>query len=370
MRNLDALQSSVVRRLARALFALGIVAWLAHGVGTEAIAHRLARADLGLLCVATMLLAVDGLAKAWNWQHLLAATVGGPSVGYGRVVSWHFGGGFVGAVVPSSAGTDACRVFLALRGLGGHAASCAASILTVNALGWFTGSLLGILGMLILARHGELPRLLRPAVFVFLATVAGLPLAYRMLASRRSTIGTAIDSAGSRWRGLQRGLKKFVDALLVFEQAHVNLPGFLLLATCGLLAQAGMFGLTAAAVGISLPCVVWLIVVPLTRIVALVPVSIADFGLIQAAHVSLLALFGVPASQSFALSALFAVEGLVLHSTLGCVAFLLQGRPRRAAPNALGEAALPGPAADPVTDAPSGPVADAPSRLDGKRTNP
>jgi hypothetical protein len=57
-----------------------------------------------------------------------------------------------------------------------------------------------------------------------------------------------------------------------------------------------------------------------------VPVSIADFGLIQAAHVSVLALFGVPASQSFALSALFAIEGLLIHSTLGVTAFLLGGR--------------------------------------------
>jgi hypothetical protein len=69
-----------------------------------------------------------------------------------------------------------------------------------------------------------------------------------------------------------------------------------------------------------------MVLVPLTRIVALVPVSIADFGLIQAAHVSVLSLFGVPPWQSFALSTLFAVEGLLIHSTLGSSAFLLGGR--------------------------------------------
>jgi hypothetical protein len=135
-----------------------------------------------------------------------------------------------------------------------------------------------------------------------------------------------IDKLGRRWHGFRRGAAKFLDALLVFERARDSLPGVLLLAAAGLIAQAGMFGLTAAAVGISMPWVVWLIVVPLTRIVALVPVSIADFGLIQAAHVSLLALFGVPASQAFALSALFAVEGLIIHSTVGCCAFLLGSR--------------------------------------------
>ena len=46
----------------------------------------------------------------------------------------------------------------------------------------------------------------------------------------------------------------------------------------------------------------------------------------------MLALFGVPASQAFALSALFAVEGLIIHSTMGSAAFLFRGRrnPRRA----------------------------------------
>lgn len=330
MRGLNALRSNGARRVARALLAFAIVAWLARRVGTGAIAHELARVDMASLCVATLLLAVDGLAKAWNWRQLLSAIVDNQPVRYARVLTWHFGGGFLGAVVPSSAGTDACRVLLALRGLGGHAASCAASILTVNALGWFTGSVLGMLGIAVLAYTGELPRLLRPAIVVFATTVAGLVLAYRMLVSRKSVVGAMIDKVGRRWRGLRRGLVKFLDALLIFEQTHVRFPGFLFFAACGLLAQTGMFALTAAAIGISLPWVVWLVLVPLTRIVALVPVSIADFGLIQAAHVSLLALFGVPASQSFTLSALFAVEGLVIHSTLGFGAFLLAGRRSRA----------------------------------------
>ncbi len=156
--------------------------------------------------------------------------------------------------------------------------------------------------------------------------MAGLPLAYILLSSRRSSVAALIHASGSRWRAFRREFGTFLDALLVFEQAHVRLPAFLLFAAFGLLAQTGTFAVTAAAVGISLPWVVWLVVVPLTRIVALVPFSVADFGLIQAAHVSLLSLFGVPGSQSLALSALFAVEGLVIHATLGSAAFLLWGR--------------------------------------------
>jgi hypothetical protein len=135
-----------------------------------------------------------------------------------------------------------------------------------------------------------------------------------------------IDRITRRSTKLREGTTRFLDALLVFEHAHVRFPAFLSLSALGLLAQMGMFALTAKALGLDVPFAVWMVLVPLTRIVALVPVSIADFGLIQAAHVWVLALFGVPASQAFALSALFAVEGLIIHSTLGSAAFVFRGR--------------------------------------------
>jgi hypothetical protein len=90
-----------------------------------------------------------------------------------------------------------------------------------------------------------------------------------------------------------------------------------------------MFDVTARAVGIELPFAVWLVLVPLTRLVALIPVSIADFGLIQAAHVWVLSLFGVAPWESFALSSLFAIEGLLIHSTLGALSFLAGGRQKQ-----------------------------------------
>jgi hypothetical protein len=221
---------------------------------------------------------------------------------------------------------------MAVTGLGGHAASCAASIVTVNCLGWFSGSAIGLVGIALLANEQDLPRLLQPVVFVFIFTLTVLPLAYGLLRARRGWVQGVIERVGRRSERARAGLTKFLDALLVFEHAGLRFPIFLLVSGAGLLAQTGMFALTAAAVGIDVPFPVWMVLVPLTRLVALVPVSVADFGLIQAAHVTVLALFGVPPSQSFALSALFAIEGLFIHSTAGASAFLLAGRPDRRPP--------------------------------------
>lgn len=315
----------------RALIALTLVAWLAKRVGLGAIANEFARVHVGFVLAATVLLALDSISKAWNWQQLLAASVAVQPVRFTRALTWFFAGGFIGAVVPSSASTDACRVLLAARGLGGHGAASTASIVTLNALGWFTGCILGLAGMAILAVAGNLPTLLKPVGLAFLGTLALLPLAYGLLASRRAIVIDFVRRAGRRWPPIYKGFTKFVDALLVFEHAHVRFPAFLLVAAFGLFAQCGMFALTALSIGIHLPFAVWMVLVPLTRIVALIPVSIADFGLIQAAHVSVLGLFGVPPWQSFALSTLFAIEGLLIHSTLGSSAFLLDGRQARSA---------------------------------------
>jgi uncharacterized protein (TIRG00374 family) len=323
--------TQTARRLMRAALALCILAWLGYSVGFGKVLEQLQHASVPMLLAATVLLALDGVAKARNWQQLLIASVDGEkSLPLWRVMRWHFAGGFVGAVVPSSASTDACRVWMAVAGLRGHAAPCAASIVTVNCLGWFSGSAIGLVGMVLLLSQQNLPRYLQPAALIFLFTLTVLPIAYALLAARREWVQKFIERIGRRSERARAGLSKFLDALLVFEHAGLRFPIFLLVSAAGLLAQTCMFALTAAAVGIEVPFAVWMMLVPLTRIVALVPVSIADFGLIQAAHVTVLALFGVPASQSFALSALFAIEGLLIHSTVGATAFLLDGRRERA----------------------------------------
>jgi len=319
--------TQTARRVVRAALALFILAWLGHSVGFAKILTELQHASVPMLLAATVLLALDGVAKARNWQQLLIANVECEKpLSLLHVLRWHFAGGFVGAIVPSSASTDACRVWMAVSGLQGHAASCAASILTVNCLGWFSGSAIGLLGIALLASQQDLPSLLQPVALVFVFTLVVLPLAYGLLAARRQWVQGFIERIGRRSQRARAGLTKFLDALLVFEHAGLRFPVFLLVSAAGLLAQTGMFALTAAAVGIDVPFAVWMMLVPLTRLVALVPVSIADFGLIQAAHVTVLALFGVPPSQSFALSALFAIEGLLIHSTAGASAFLFGGR--------------------------------------------
>jgi uncharacterized protein (TIRG00374 family) len=311
-------------RWLRAAAALAIVGWLASRAGLEAIARHLSGVDLALLGAALALLFVDSLAKAWNWRKLIASLVTEREVPLAKVMSWYFAGGFLGAVVPSSASTDVLRAYLSQRALGGHGPACAASVLTLNGLGWFSGCLLGLTGIALLALGRELPVLLGPAAFLFILMAVVLPVGYVALTQNRRRILNGLHHL--RWQKLKDVLRRFVDAVCVFERAHVRFLQFLVVSTSGMVAQAGMFALTAASVGVKLPFAVYMILAPLTRIIALVPISVMDFGLIQGAHVWILALFDVPASQAFVISTLFALQGAFIHSTVGSFAFVYGDR--------------------------------------------
>lgn len=320
-------------RWLRVAAAGGFVVWLAARAGVEAIARQLSEIDLALLAAALALLFADNLAKAWNWRKLIASLVTDREMPFSKVMSWYFAGGFLGAVVPSSTSTDVLRAYLSQRALGGHGPACAASVLTLNGLGWLAGCLLGLIGIALLALGRELPVLLGPAALIFTLMAILLPVGYRVLAVNRRRILDRLR--GLRWGKLKDVLRRFVDAVCVFERAHVRFLQFLVISLAGILAQAGMFALTAASVGIHLPFAVWLILAPLTRLVALVPVSVMDFGLIQGAHVWLLALFDVPAPQAFAISTLFALQSAFMHSTAGGLAFVYGDR-SRISPQAAG----------------------------------
>ncbi len=304
--------------------AAAIVCWLATHAGVDAIAHEYSRIDLPLLIAALAFMFADSLVKVWNWRKLIASLVTDRAVSFLRVMSWYFAGGFLGAVLPSSASTDVIRAWLSQRSLGGHGAACAASVLTLNGVGWMAGCLLGLTGIGLLALGSSLPALLGPAALLFVAMAVILPVGYRVLSAQRGRILVLLREF--RWPKVSAVLRKFMDAVFVFERAHVRFLQFLVIATTGLLAQAGMYALTAASVGVHLPFALWMILAPLTRIIALVPMSVLDFGLIQGAHVWVLGLFGVAPSEAFVISTLFALQGAFIHSTVGSAAFVFDGR--------------------------------------------
>jgi glycosyltransferase 2 family protein len=317
-------------RLVRIGLAALLLIWIVTRAGLDSILESVSHINFLILGGALALMLAESLLKASNWQTLIVGAVRHQHVQFRKVLGWYFAGGFLGALIPSSASTDVFRAYLSQRGLGGHGPACAASVFTLNGVGWFAGCLLGLAGFAILAISDAAPQMLYPAAVMFLTMGIILPSAYRMLSKQQGLLLIKLSRLDSK--AFKNVARKFIEAICTFQHADVRFISVLAIAILGLLAQAGMYAVTAAAVGVYIPFAVWMILAPLTRMVALIPISVADFGLIQGAHVWLLSMFGVKTSDAFVISSLFALLGLCIHTTAGAGAFVFSERGRVPSP--------------------------------------
>lgn len=86
------------------------------------------------------------------------------------------------------------------------------------------------------------------------------------------------------------------------------------------------YALIGRALGLELEFLVYLLLVPLVFLVALLPVSLAGWGVREVGALSLFSLVGVPAEQSVALSALFGLL-LIVAALPGLAAILVRSAP-------------------------------------------
>jgi hypothetical protein len=310
-------------RLLRIALALLIVVWLVHEAGPRAIIDQLASTRLGLVATALLTMLIYSLMKAWNWKQLLGGIGLAPGRAYGRVLYCYLSGSFLGTVIPSSASTDAIRALFAKRSFGGHLASHAASVVGLNAISLVAACVLGLAGSAVIVMQPALRGFILFAALLLVSVIAVAAAGYALLKHRRPWLMRALRTVPRRWFWARKGVRKFIVSLLVFERAHVRFMPIFASALIAMFFQAATFALIAAAVDIELGFRVWLMMVPLAAIIGLVPLSIAGFGVGQAAFVYLLAPFGVAATQAFVISALAASVALFVNIAFGAAALVL-----------------------------------------------
>jgi len=99
-------------RWIRIALALAILVYLARKIGHTAPLERFTAARPGFIALAVLLVIIDGMTRAWNWAQLIRAMHIAPRVRYSTVLGIHWGGAFLGQVVPSTVGTDALRAMV------------------------------------------------------------------------------------------------------------------------------------------------------------------------------------------------------------------------------------------------------------------
>jgi uncharacterized membrane protein YbhN (UPF0104 family) len=307
----------------RFVVAASILYLIAQHVGWQAILQRLKVLQVTFLIGAIALVLAENLIRIWNWQQILNGLGIRAPLMYRKLAACYLSGGFLGTVIPSTAGTDALRAIFAAYMFRGNVAFYSGPIVTLNVLGLTAGCCLGLAGILLVSGRGYPVFFLGVYAAVMGAVVLGAIMIHFVLKYRRSLIVGLLRSFGSKWFWLRGIARKFISSLLVFTRPRVRSAPILAVAVFDQFLRAIFFLLIARALDVELPMGAWLVITPLMSLAALAPVSIAGYGGEQVALVYLSAPFGVPAAEAVTVSLTAVTLSLFANIVVGGAAFLL-----------------------------------------------
>ena len=233
---------------------------------------------------------------------------------FSQATRCYFAGLFGTVFLPSIVGGDVVRMGLAFR-------------IHRNRAGVLLGSLvdrlLDIVALAVVAAVGALllPGALEPRhrrIFAVLAAMFVVGIA-----------GLLAVLAIVPWRRLPFKLRRMLAKLRRAWRSMASKPLYVLLPLqLGIVIQTGLVGLAATiagACGLHIPFRIWLLVWPLAKLIALVPITLGGLGVREAGLTALLAPFGAPAALSVAVGlsweSIIIVGGLIA----GLISFLIGG---------------------------------------------
>jgi len=312
---------------AKLAVSIGLIAWLARGLGLRTIASTMATASPLRLVLAGVLLATSHLLASWQWGRLLARA--GVRVSPARVIGYTWAAALGNLVLPTGAGGDVARVVGAGRESGDGPAVLAATLVD-RMLGLTTLASLGVLGFpaiqsLVGTGGGR-------AVILALGAniVLGLGLFWLLLGPAREKALSWLarrlpDRPGTGAARLGRAL----DQMRV-HQGYAPLVSIALgVQICRILAHAQV----ARALDIPLGLGYFFAFVPLLAVAVSLPVSVGGIGVRESLGAFLFGMLGIEAAQGSAMQ-LLAYLVTIAVTLPGAAAFVFLGRPPDATPPA------------------------------------
>jgi uncharacterized protein (TIRG00374 family) len=240
---------------------------------------------------------------AATWGLLLRAR--GLRVSLGKVIHIFYLSFFLGTWLPSSVGPDFVRTYYLARHVDGYEAVGSMLLLRfINLLG------LGIFAVAgIAALPGSVPVEALLLSLLLLAGSAGA-LAIGFTEGPRKLATAVLETVGLG--GLSRVLGKLHDALHAYRGA----PGAVVAATVISLAVQFLRILTiyyaGVALGATVPLLVYLVLVPVTTVITLLPISLSGLGVREGAFVWFFGRAGMEDATAFSLGLLVFGLSLVL----------------------------------------------------------
>jgi uncharacterized protein (TIRG00374 family) len=299
------------------LVALGLIAALVKLVDIREVMSAISQADARNACFVLLIALCDRYLMAYKWNTLLRAQ--GAGLTHAEAFRIYMASGFIGTFLPTGVGSDIFRVARSTAG-GQRLHDAAASILVERALGLLAVTALGLcgVGVLLLNRRDGFESLFYAVTGLFILQVLGI-----VVSVHPRTYG-AVDRLLSpffKYRIVALYLKCH-RACTALGQHRKVLVAFFALSVLEQSLQAAMAFFAATAMHLTAPFIYFLALIPLSNIVATLPISISAIGVQEGMYVALLPLAGMTASEALALALLMRVLGWVILIPSGIFFFM------------------------------------------------
>ncbi|MEO7191061.1 MAG: lysylphosphatidylglycerol synthase transmembrane domain-containing protein [Vicinamibacterales bacterium] len=276
-------------------------------------------ASLGWLATALLLYLVSALISAWRWGVLLEAQhIELPFV---TVLNSFLVATFFNNFLPSNIGGDVVRIRDTSRAAGSKTLA-ATVVLLDRGLGLLGLVFVAAMGATIAAWHSEALGPIGPGL-LWMMLAGGIALSAPLVLMPQSArlLLRPFERLHQEW--VRQQIERLTIALGKFRAA----PGALLRGFIGaILVQAtivGFYAAVARALLIPIPVAHLSMLVPLSFLVQMLPVSVNGFGVREATFSFYFAKLHLPLESALALSFIGAVL-IMLFSTSGAVAYLLR----------------------------------------------
>jgi glycosyltransferase 2 family protein len=302
---------------ARLIITAAILAYLLRSIDLGAAVQAMLRVDPWWFALTLVFVALDRGVMAIRWVLLLRAA--GVDLPTRSAVRIFLTSSFVGSFLPAGIGADAARAY-AVASRTSQGSQAVASVGVDRILGLVAIVALGVVGLAGWAQH--LDPVLRVRLYA-VAVVAGLATVATFWMDQ--LVQTCVPAS---WHGTKWGWRivQLGDAVGAYRQHRgVLAQVFALSVAVQLIRVLQGYGL-GRGLDIGVDFSYYLVFMPIALLLLLLPVSISGFGLPQAGIVWLLRPLGVPDAQSFAMSTLFIVIGL-LGNLPGALLYVTRRKP-------------------------------------------
>lgn len=281
-------------RLLRVGVSLALLGLLLLLVDLEAVWRVAAKARPDLLALMCACLVAERLFAAWRWLVLLRTVE--PGVAYWPVLRVTLVSNFVGAFLPGGIGTEVLRVYNLSRVMADLPLALS-SVLVERLCGLISLILLSALGLIFAPIH--LPNAIQVMLGLGLLALLGMaaallhPWPRRLLERAPATPGLA--RLTERLIGLEQRIDAYAGQRFALALSLGLAVGFQFLRIATIMVGAQAFGINAAPL-------VFIAIVPITILVALLPISLGGLGAREVAYVALLGLAGVEPEAALVLA--------------------------------------------------------------------